>query len=55
MCQLKLVEVLGQLKTAVGLTEAVGYTRLAASEDELDRVTVLVRDGSRYAIKIAHY
>jgi hypothetical protein len=36
MYWLKSVEVLAQLKTIIGLTEALGYTDLAASKDELD-------------------
>lgn len=53
MCWLKLVKVLAQLDTVVGLTEAFGYTDLAASQDELNRVTVWVWNGSGYAFKIA--
>jgi hypothetical protein len=49
MCWLKSVEVLAQLKTIIGLTEALGYTDLAASEYELDRLTVWVGNGSGYA------
>ncbi|MFT6195326.1 MAG: hypothetical protein ACJASU_002242 [Cognaticolwellia sp.] len=36
MCWLKSIKVLAQLKTIIGLTEALDYTDLAASEDELD-------------------
>jgi len=53
MCWLKLVEVLAQLETVLGLTERFGYTDLAASEDELNQVTVWVENGSGYAFKIA--
>ena len=55
MCWRKLVDVLAQLDTVVGLTKALGYTDLAASEAELNRVTVLVRNGSVYAFKITRY
>tara|TARA_R110000744_G_scaffold79928_7_gene156895 strand:+ start:847 stop:1614 length:768 start_codon:yes stop_codon:yes gene_type:complete len=42
-----------QLKTAVALTDAVGYTHLATSEDELDRVTAVAGSGPGYAFEIA--
>lgn len=42
-----------QLATAVALTDAVGYTHLAASEDELDRVTAVAGSGPGYAFEIA--
>ena len=50
----KLVEVLAQLDTVLELTEALGYTNLAASEAKLDRLTVMVGNGSGYAFKIVH-
>ena len=52
MCWLKLVEVLAQLDTVVGLTKALGYTDLAASEAELNRVTVLVGNGQFMLLKL---
>lgn len=42
-----------QLETAVTLTDAVGYTHIAASEDELDRVTAIAGSGPGYAFEIA--
>ncbi|ASP48750.1 pyrroline-5-carboxylate reductase family protein [Cognaticolwellia beringensis] len=42
-----------QLETAIALTDAVGYTHLAASEDELDRVTAVAGSGPGYAFEIA--
>lgn len=42
-----------QLETAAALTDAVGYTHLATSEDELDRVTAVAGSGPGYAFEIA--
>jgi hypothetical protein len=44
--------VLAQLDTVVGLTKALGYTDLAASEAELNRVTVLVGNGQFVLLKL---
>jgi pyrroline-5-carboxylate reductase len=42
-----------QIKTAQALTDAVGYTHLADSEDELDKVTAVAGSGPGYAFEIA--
>ncbi|MBA6391753.1 pyrroline-5-carboxylate reductase [Colwellia sp. BRX10-3] len=41
-----------QLAIATALTDAVGYTHLAVSEDELDRVTAVAGSGPGYAFEI---
>lgn len=41
------------IENAVALTNAVGYTHLASSEDELDRVTAVAGSGPGYAFEIA--
>ena len=42
-----------QLTIAKQLTDAVGYTHIAQSEDELDRVTAVAGSGPGYAFEIA--
>ncbi|MGB2740741.1 MAG: pyrroline-5-carboxylate reductase [Cognaticolwellia sp.] len=42
-----------QITMATTLTDAVGYTHFAASEDELDRVTAVAGSGPGYAFEIA--
>jgi pyrroline-5-carboxylate reductase len=42
-----------QIDNAVALTDAVGYTHLAATEDELDRVPAVAGNGPGYAFEIA--
>ncbi|MBA6348192.1 MULTISPECIES: pyrroline-5-carboxylate reductase [unclassified Colwellia] len=42
-----------QIENAVALTNAVGFTHITTSEDELDRVTAVAGSGPGYAFEIA--